>query len=322
MAARKPTVGPISAQRRGRCGPSGRCPARPPGRPRAPRRWPRCPRTAGRPQCRGPDEQIAVSRRSRCSAPLAASNRGRSFGQQPASPRTRRTSRRYSSRPRPFGSRKYRLSLAPRSGPRYSTPASSSFAFAEANCSSDTESAMCCRAPIVSWYVRQFVAGEVEEAEQVVVADVEEEVARAGVVAVLDQFDEREAEEVLVEPDGLLDVLADERGVVHAARAARLASLEGVQVLLAQLVRVRPDGGRVRHQMGSGMATTGRRCWCRRDRIPSLLRRTSRPGGRVGIARSRRGKSGLHRAGWLLTATRGNPRDSATENRPPARERR
>jgi len=35
-----------------------------------------------------------------------------------------------------------------------------------------------------------------------------------------------------------------------------------------------------------------------------------------------RGKSGLHRAGRLLTATRGNPRDSATENRPPTCERR
>ena len=30
-----------------------------------------------------------------------------------------------------------------------------------------------------------------------------------------------------------------------------------------------------------------------------------------------RGRSGLHRAGWWPTATRGNPRDSATENRPP-----
>ena len=30
-----------------------------------------------------------------------------------------------------------------------------------------------------------------------------------------------------------------------------------------------------------------------------------------------RGKSGLRRAGWLSTATRGDPRDSATENRPP-----
>ena len=45
------------------------------------------------------------------------------------------------------------------------------------------------------------------------------------------------------------------------------------------------------------------------------------PCGRVGRAaaagETRRGKSGLRRAGWLLTATRGDPRDSATENRPP-----
>src|SRR5215475_12009549 len=34
----------------------------------------------------------------------------------------------------------------------------------------------------------------------------------------------------------------------------------------------------------------------------------------------RRGKSGLHRAGWLLTATRGDPRESATESRPPPRD--
>lgn len=33
--------------------------------------------------------------------------------------------------------------------------------------------------------------------------------------------------------------------------------------------------------------------------------------------RSRRGKSGHHRAGWPLTAARGDPRESATENRPP-----
>src|ERR671916_3277463 len=32
----------------------------------------------------------------------------------------------------------------------------------------------------------------------------------------------------------------------------------------------------------------------------------------------RRGTSGLHRAGWSSTATRGDPRDSATENKPPA----
>ena len=48
------------------------------------------------------------------------------------------------------------------------------------------------------------------------------------------------------------------------------------------------------------------------------------PGDRGGVpnhfgGRSRRrGRSGLHRARWWVTPTRGNPRDSATENRPPA----
>ena len=57
---------------------------------------------------------------------------------------------------------------------------------------------------------------------------------------------------------------------------------------------------------------------CRRTYVDWTARRTSRPGGRVGALGRRRGTSGLHRAGWLLTATRGDPRDSATENRPPA----
>ena len=65
--------------------------------------------------------------------------------------------------------------------------------------------------------VRVVVPGEVEEAEQVPVADVEEEVARAGVVAVLHQLDQREAEQPLVELDGLLHVTADQREVVHPA---------------------------------------------------------------------------------------------------------
>src|SRR3954464_6234867 len=43
----------------------------------------------------------------------------------------------------------------------------------------------------------------------------------------------------------------------------------------------------------------------------------SRPGGRDG--ETRRGRSGLHRARWWATPTRGDPRDSATENRPPLR---
>src|ERR1017187_5001517 len=57
---------------------------------------------------------------------------------------------------------------------------------------------------------RMIVAGKVEEAEQIVIPDVEEEVAGAGVVAVLDQFHQRETEEFLVEADGLLGVLADQ----------------------------------------------------------------------------------------------------------------
>src|SRR5690606_35606905 len=60
----------------------------------------------------------------------------------------------------------------------------------------------------------------------------------------------------------------------------------------------------------------------------TLFERTSWSGGRGegnghGCAAAlRRGKSGLHRAGRLLTATRGDPRDSATENRPPTAFRR
>ena len=61
---------------------------------------------------------------------------------------------------------------------------------------------------------------EVEEGEQIAVADVEEEVRGAGIVAVLDQLGEREAEQVLVEADGPLDVAADQRRVVQAAGRA------------------------------------------------------------------------------------------------------
>ena len=62
---------------------------------------------------------------------------------------------------------------------------------------------------------------EVEEAEQRRVAEVEEEMARAGIVAVLGELDERKAEQPVVELDRLLDIAADQRGVMDAARVAR-----------------------------------------------------------------------------------------------------
>src|SRR4051794_36069621 len=61
-------------------------------------------------------------------------------------------------------------------------------------------------------------AGEVEEPEECGVAEIEEEVRRAGIVAVLGQLDERKAEESVVELDRLLDIAADEGGMVDAAR--------------------------------------------------------------------------------------------------------
>src|SRR5215211_3324710 len=62
---------------------------------------------------------------------------------------------------------------------------------------------------------------EVEEPQQRAVPEVEEEVRRARVVPVLDKLDEREAEQILVEPDRLLDVGADQRRVVDAPAGGR-----------------------------------------------------------------------------------------------------
>lgn len=51
----------------------------------------------------------------------------------------------------------------------------------------------------------------------------------------------------------------------------------------------------------------------------TMVHTADEPGGRPrgGPCGPSRGTSGLHRARWWLTATRGDPRDSATENRPP-----
>ena len=78
--------------------------------------------------------------------------------------------------------------------------------------------------------VAEVEAREVEEGEQVAVADVEEEVRRALVVAVLEELGERELEEILVERDGRLDVAGQQCDVVHAARRRGLALLRRPQV--------------------------------------------------------------------------------------------
>ena len=58
----------------------------------------------------------------------------------------------------------------------------------------------------------------------------------------------------------------------------------------------------------------------RRERARLSSAVVSRPGGRV-RARPVRGTSGLHRAKCWVTPSRGDPQDSATENRPPMAER-
>ena len=69
---------------------------------------------------------------------------------------------------------------------------------------------------------------------------------------------------------------------------------------------------RVRHLRSALGAARGRD-------TATMVERTGRQDGRVGrgLAPGRRGTSGLHRAGRWATPTRGDPRDSATESRPP-----
>ena len=65
--------------------------------------------------------------------------------------------------------------------------------------------------------VAEVEAREVEESQEVAVADVEEEVRGPLVVAVLEQLGERELEHALVELDGPHDVTRQQRHVVHTA---------------------------------------------------------------------------------------------------------
>src|SRR2546426_12089344 len=75
---------------------------------------------------------------------------------------------------------------------------------------------------------------EIEEGKQVPMADVEEEVRRALVVAVLEQLRERELEQVLIEGDGRLDVAREESEVMEAARRRRCPLTRRPEVLRPQ----------------------------------------------------------------------------------------
>src|SRR5205823_13266453 len=92
---------------------------------------------------------------------------------------------------------------------------------------------------------------EVEEREQVAVADVEEEVARAAVVAVLEDLGQWEAEHLLIEANGPLDVRRQQREVVDAARRRRRSLVRRPQVRIADAPALRLDAleidGRVAH---------------------------------------------------------------------------
>src|SRR5262249_41112451 len=76
---------------------------------------------------------------------------------------------------------------------------------------------------------------EVEETEQRAVAEVEEEVRRAGIVPVLRDFHAREAEQPVVELDRLLHVAADERGMVDAPTTRGGSLGERSDVALAEV---------------------------------------------------------------------------------------
>ena len=86
---------------------------------------------------------------------------------------------------------------------------------------------------------------QVEVGQRVAVADVEEEVRRAFVVAVLEHLDQRESEDTLEELHGALDVAADQRDVMHTAGGAGRAVGLRCEVLCGKLVAAGGRDGRV-----------------------------------------------------------------------------
>jgi hypothetical protein len=123
------------------------------------------------------------------------------------------------------------------------------------------------------------------------------------------------AAELVPEPGHAADVPGPERDGVRHVRGQ--GAVAGGDERREQQQRT-AAGHRV-HAAGEQAGAGGEERVCGLHSGILFVRRTSRAGGRVRVHASRRGTSGLHRAGWLATPTRGDPRDSATENRPPPR---
>ena len=81
--------------------------------------------------------------------------------------------------------------------------------------------------------VAEVESREVEEGEQVAVADVEEEMGRAGEVTVLEEFGQRKPEHALVEVDRGGDVGTDEGEVVDPTPTRRWAVGDRAKIAVA-----------------------------------------------------------------------------------------
>src|SRR5579884_766515 len=110
----------------------------------------------------------------------------------------------------------------------------------------------------------------------------------------------------------------------HRVEAIRQTPSLWASVALANLIGSRASIGQARLDATGTPATLQRLSIAAGTdivhRVPWMIADELAGRPRLALARqdqASRGKSGLHRAGWLLTATRGDPRESATENRPP-----
>src|SRR5207302_8523666 len=117
------------------------------------------------------------------------------------------------------------------------------------------------------------------------------------------------------------EVRGEERGAEAPARRGARAGA------VVRAVRADPHSARAEYARGRDVEPRHRRADDRRVSTGASPLRActvcytderSEPPGRTPAQSRAGGKSGLHRAGCWLTASRGDSRDSATENRPPA----